>query len=132
MSLVGKWITWWVKLKKHMEQMQAEFSLTAPTAMFPTLEANNDDIQSGKYKGTGLVPGWMIVSTHKVLEETGNAFITDSWKQQQVEDVETDMETFMKDLVTSLEARLNSCTKHMQNILTCMDLDTLFSLFCGE
>jgi hypothetical protein len=27
---------------------------------------------------------------------------------------------------------MNKCTKEMQNILTCLDLDTLFSLFCGE
>ena len=47
-----KVITWWSNLKEHIEQMQADFSLTAPPSTFPMLEANIDEIQSGTYKGT--------------------------------------------------------------------------------
>ena len=127
-----KVITWWLKLKEHIKQMQVDFSLTAPTSMFPMLEANIDDIQSGTYKGTRLVPGWMIVSTEKVVDETGKTIVTDNWNQRQASDVEADMKTFMKDIFTSFDTRIKSCTKEMQNILTCMDLDTIFSLLCGE
>ncbi len=127
-----KVVTWWIKLKEHMEWMQADFSLTAPTSMLPMLEANIDDIQSGEYKGTCLVPGWMIVSTKKDVDEMGKTIVTDKWIQRQVVDVEIDMKTFMKDILTSFESRISKCTKEMQYTLRCMDLDTLFSLLCGE
>jgi hypothetical protein len=74
----------------------------------------------------------MVVSTEKDVDETGKTIVTENWNQREVRDVEIDLKTFLKDILTSLERRMNKCTKEMQNILTCMDLDTLFSLFCGE
>jgi hypothetical protein len=76
-----KVVTWWAKIKEHMEQMQANFSLTAPTSMFPILEANIDDIRSGEYKGTCLVPGWMVISAEKDVDETGKMIVTENWNQ---------------------------------------------------
>ena len=74
----------------------------------------------------------MVVSSEKVVDETGKTIVTDNWIQRQASDVEVDMQTFMKDIFTSFETRIKNCTKELQNILTCMDLDTIFSLFCGE
>ncbi len=96
------------------------------------LEANIDNIQSGEYKETCLVPGWMIVSTEKDVNEKGKTIVTDKWIQRQAVDAEIDMKTFMKDILTSFESRISKCTKEMQYILRCMDLDTLLSLHCGE
>jgi hypothetical protein len=90
-----KVVTWWAKIKEHMEQMQANFSLTAPTSMFPILKANIDDIQSGEYKGTRLVPGWMVVSTEKDVDETGKTIVTENWNQREARDVEIDLKTFL-------------------------------------
>lgn len=74
----------------------------------------------------------MIVSSEKAVDETGKTIVTDNWNQRQASDVEVDMKTFMKDIFTSFETRIENCTKEMQNILTCVDLDTIFCLLCGE
>lgn len=126
-----KVVTWWKKLRKHMKNMKAQFSLDVPTPMFPMLTANLKDIKSGEYKKTRLVPGWMVVSTETVADDTGNKTI-DTWKVREEKDVESDLKTFITDIITSFNARVDKCTKEMQDILTCMDLDTLFGLFCGE
>ena len=78
------------------------------------------------------MPGWMIVSSEKVVDETGKTIVTDNWNQRQASDVEVDIQTFVKDIFTSFETRIKNCTNELRNILTCVDLDTIFSLFCGE
>ena len=125
-----KVITWWEKV--NMEQLQDEFSLNNPTFMLPSLKANIADVKLHLYQGTKLVPAWIITSTNTVRDETGKKTIIDSWNAREIKDVENDLKTFVADLITSFDSRVRSCTKDLQNVLVCMDLDTLFTLLCGE
>ena len=127
-----KVITWWEKVKVNMEQLQDEFSLDNPTCMLPSLKANMADVKLHIYQGTKLVPGWIITSTNTVRDEAGKKTIIDSWNAREIKDVENDLKTFVADLITSFDSRVWSCTKDLQNVLVCMDLDTLFTLLCGE
>lgn len=49
-----------------------------------------------------------------------------------VSDVESDLKGFMGDLKASFKSRVNTSSAEMLSILTCVDLDSLFALLCGE
>ena len=98
--------------------------------MLPSLKANIADIKLHLYQGTKLVPGWILTSTNTVRDEAGKKTIIDSWNAREIKNVENDLKTFVADLITSFDSRVRSCTKDLQNVLVCMDLDTLFPLLC--
>ena len=52
--------------------------------------------------------------------------------QTDVADVENDSKGFMGDLKASFESRVRNLSAEMLDILTCVDLDSLFALLCGE
>lgn len=56
----------------------------------------------------------------------------DHWSVRDVSDVESDLKGFMGDLKASFESRVNTSSAEMLSILTCVDLDSLFALLCGE
>lgn len=82
--------------------------------------------------GAELVPGWMIVSSETVTDKDGNRKEVNNWEVREMKDVEDDLKIFLTDLLLSFENRVKDCTKEMQHVLTCLDLDTLISLMCGE
>ena len=43
-----------------------------------------------------------------------------------------DLIAFVTDMIYSFNGRIQKCTKKMMNVLTCLDMDTLISLMCGE
>lgn len=49
-----------------LEQMLQQFSLKSPAASVPLLQKHMGDVTAEVYKGTKLVPGWMVVSSHQL------------------------------------------------------------------
>lgn len=47
----------------------------------------------------------------------------DSWKVREAEDVQNDLGIFAADIITSFDARIQKCTKDLQNTLACTDMD---------
>jgi hypothetical protein len=82
--------------------------------------------------GAELVPGWMIVSSETITDKDGNRKEVNNWEVREMKDVEDDLKIFLTDRLLSFENRVKDCTKEMQHVLTCLDLDTLISLMCGE
>lgn len=58
--------------------------------------------------------------------------VIDTWNLREVEDVESDLKTFLKDTQASLQFKMSKYTTPMLQIITSMDLDTTVSLLCGE
>lgn len=56
----------------------------------------------------------------------------DHWRVRDVADVEIDLKGFMGDLKASFESRVRNSSAEMLDILTCVDLDSLFALLWGE
>lgn len=127
-----KVVTWWPKLKSRMQQLQEEFSLEKPASVMPLLHKHAADIKSSTFKGTELVPGWMVVSSENRIDQEGNRTEVKSWQVREHADVEADLKTFLADVLASFDKRVAGCTKEIQNVLTCLDLDTIFGLLCGE
>ena len=116
-----KIVTWWPKLKSHMERMVTELSLKKPPLSMPLLHKHAAEINSKTFKGTQLVRGWMVVSTENSVNEN-----------EELPDVEKELKTFLTDLLASFGKRVTSCTQEVQKVLTCLDLDTIFGLLCGK
>ena len=82
--------------------------------------------------GVELVPGWRIVSSETITDIDGTRKEVYNWEVREIKDIEDDLKIFLTDLLLSFENRVKNCTKEMQHVLACLDLDTLISLMCGE
>ncbi len=127
-----KVVTWWPRLKSRMKQFEKKLSLKKPASIMPLLRKHAADIMSETFKGTKLVPGWFVVSSEITSDEKGNWTELSTWRVREHHDVESDLKAFLADVLESLEKRVAGCTKEIQNVLTCLDLDTIFGLLCGE
>ena len=126
-----KVVVWWRKVKDYVEKMEEEFSLATTTKRLPLLHKHLTNIKAGLYKGTKLVPGWLVTSSERrVVDNEVETF--DHWRVRDVCDVESDLKDFMGDLKFSFESRVDISSVEMLRILTCVDLDSLFALLCGE
>lgn len=126
-----KVVVWWRKLKDHVEKTEKEFSLSTTTKRLPLLNKHLTNIKTGLFKGTRLVQGWLITSSERrVVDEEVET--VDHWSVRDVSDVESDLKGFIGDLKASFESRVDRSSAEMLSILTCVDLDSLFALLCGE
>ena len=126
-----KVVVWWRELKDHVEKTEKEFSLATTTKSLPLLNNHLTNIKAGLFKGTRLVQGWLITSSERrVIDDEVQT--VDHWSVRDVSDVESDLKGFMGDLKASFESRVNTSSAEMLSILTCVDLDSLFALLCGE
>lgn len=125
-----KVVVWWEKLEIYVEKTEQEFSLETTTKKLPLLTKHQKDIKEGRFKGSQLVPGWMITpsDTHVVDDKVQTV---DHWRVRHVADVENDLKGFMGNLKASFESRVCNSSAEMLDILTCVDLDSLFALLCG-
>ena len=74
----------------------------------------------------------MIVSSEKVVDETGKTIVTDNWNQRQASDVEVDIQTFVKDIFTSFETRIKNCTNELRKHSDmCGSGHNIFSILWG-
>ena len=127
-----KIVTWWPKLKSHMERMATELSLKKPPLSMPLLHKHAAEINSKTFKGTQLVRGWMVVSTENSVNENEERTEVTTWRSRELPDVEKELKTFLTDLLASFGKRVTSCTQEVQKVLTCLDLDKIFGLLCGK
>lgn len=127
-----KVLSWWPSLKLHMESMTNSLSIESPTSSFPLLKKHSSDILSRKFKGTDLVQGWSKKSSESSVDEEGNAITVDQWEAREKEDVEADLQVFAADLISSFDDRILDNSKELMSVLTCLDLDSFFSFFCGQ
>jgi hypothetical protein len=72
------------------------------------------------------------VSSEISNDEEGNRIELNMWRVREHHDVESDLKEFVAYVLASFEKRVADCTKEIQNVLTCLDLDTIFGLLCGE
>ena len=78
------------------------------------------------------MPGWIVVSSEISNDEEGNRIELNMWRVREHHDVESDLKEFVAYVLASFEKRVADCTKEIQNVLTCLDLDTIFGLLCSE
>lgn len=126
-----KVIIWWERLQKWMTDTRKEFSLKKVPSSMKLLTKHVPDITKGSFKGTKLVPGWLVVSSD-ASEQGSTRETIDTWRVREHEDVEEDLRRFMADLTSAFEKRVTESSKPMTTVLCCLDLDTIFRLFCGE
>jgi hypothetical protein len=115
-----------------MEELHKTLSINKPSSITPLLHKHAADIRSLTFKGTELVPGWFVVSSEISNDEEGNRIELNTWRVREHHDVESDLKEFVAYVLASFEKRVADCTKEIQNVLTCLDLDTIFGLLCGE
>ena len=127
-----KVLSWWPNLKSHIENMKTSLSICSPSSLFPLLKEHSCDILSMKYKGKKLVQGWKVVSNETSVDDEGNPVTIDHWSAQQADDVQTDLEVFISDLLLSFDNQITKGSDEPKSILTCLDLDTIFSLLCRK
>ena len=126
-----KVVVWWRKLGGYVEKTEQEFSLETTTKKLPLLNKHLKDIKEGRFKGTKLVQSWMITSSDRQVVDD-EVQTVDHWRVRDVADVEIDLKGFMCDLKASFESRVRNSSAEMLDILTCVDIDSLFALLCGE
>lgn len=126
-----KVVVWWRKVKDYVEEVEKEFSLATTTKRLPLLDKHLTNIKAGHFKGTKLIPGWLVTSSERRVVDN-EVETVDHWRVRDVCDVESDLKNFMGDLKFSFESRVDSSSVEMLRILTCVDLDSLFALLCGE
>ena len=85
-----------------------------------------------EFKGAKLVQGWKIVSTLSIQDEKENKRTVDNWVSREKHDVEQDLKVFLSKLMSSCNNHINNCSNESMSSLTCLDLDTIFNLLCGE
>lgn len=127
-----KVVSWWPSLKSHMKSMEESLSIESPTSSFPLLKKHSSDILSRKFKGTELVQGWSILSSESSFDDEGNKITVDQWEARERNDVEDDLQVFMADPISSFDNRITNGSKELMSILTCLDLDSIFSFLCGQ
>ena len=74
--------------------------------------------------GVELVCGWRIVSFETITDIDGIRKEVYNWKVREIEDVEDDLKILLTELLLSFENCVKNCTKEMQHVLACLDLDT--------
>ena len=126
-----KLVSWWPRLQSHLKSMLWNLSVEFPTSLLPLLKKHSRDILSRKFKGTNLVQGWKIISTVTSQDDKGNKIAVDTWAAREKHDVEQDLKIFLSDLIYSCHNRITNCSNELMSALTCLDLDTIFSLLCG-
>ena len=73
-----------------------------------------------------------ITSTVFSRDDKGMVTTVDNWVSREKHDVEQDLQVFLSDLISSCSNRVNNCSNELMSTLTCLDLDTIFNLLCGE
>ena len=106
--------------------MKTSLSIRSPIIFVPLLKAHSCDIPSMKFKG------WKVVSNETSVDDKGNPVTIDHWSARQADDVQTDLGVFISDLLLSFDNRITKGSDKPMSILTCLDLDTIFTLLCGK
>ncbi len=115
-----------------MEELEEEFSIdTNVSQKMPLLHEHEDDIKSGTFKNTELVQGWLVVPS-ETKQNRKSARTVHNWKVRDTKDVELDIIGFMIDARASFHKRVENSSKDIVELLTCLDLDSIFELLCGE
>ena len=127
-----KVLSWRPNVKSYLENMKSSLSIHSPSSLFPLLTEHSRDILWRKFKGTELVQGWKVVSNEARVDDEGNPVTIDHWNAREANDVEKDLEVFISDLLLSFNKRITTGSDEPMSILTCLDLDTIFSFLCGK
>ena len=98
----------------------------------PNLSSHFLDLESGFFKGVELLEGWVLSKecTSKVSNKTVKTY---TWSERSVEDSLIEGEAFLKDLIGSLENRLNSgVNEACSSLHECLDFTYLLSHVIGS
>ncbi|CAB4015439.1 Hypothetical predicted protein [Paramuricea clavata] len=114
------------------ENMKTSLYIDPPSSLFPLLKEHSQDILSSKFKGTKLVQGWKVVSKETSVDDEGNPITIHHWNARETKDVETNLEVFISDLLLSFDNRITKGSDEPISILTCLDLNTIFSFLCAK
>ena len=116
-----------------MKRIEEGFPFENISSHFPLLkEFYKKIITAGVYKNTNLVDGWLLVSTETKNVGHKETEVVENWRVRDPSDVEDDVKVFLADLLSSFEGRMDKCSKPIMDILTCLDIDSIVGLLCGE
>ena len=123
---IWKVVVWQEKLMKELERFQ-RFSRNSIPSSMASLTSHATDIENMVYKGTSLVPGWIVVD--QTEGEDGEPVM--EWMARELSDCEEDLQKLATDLLSSIKSRLAKVSG-IQHKLVCMDLDQLVGCMAGE
>ena len=116
-----------------MKRIEEGFSFENIPSHFPLLKEFYEKIvTAGVYKNTDLVDGWLLVSTETKNVGLKETEVVENWRVRDPSDVEDDAKVFLGDLLSSCEARMDKGSEPIMDILTCLDIDSIVGLLCGE
>ena len=116
---IWKLKAWWPRVKDRMESFSA--------GLFPRIDVVGNIEPGSDYKGITLLDGWLL----EAVEGTGKVQVL-KWKMKEIDDVKHDHMQFARDLLASLDARVQSVISggHIK-ILEVFDAVSLVALHCG-
>ena len=113
----------WPRIKTFLQSLK-EMKIFQPPEFVPILSKHIASVVEEKiFKEQKLVNGWKLISH----DET-----TDYWIARELQACETEIRKFVTDIVQSLEIRFEKCVPEMCHHMTCIDLESLVELLCGE
>ena len=113
---------WWPRVKKLLESLMDEVIID-PSESMPILKKHIEEIMGGTIKSQELVQGWKLVS-----QDETHCY----WEARDIDDCQTSFKIFVKDSLESLSRRYDLCVPAMCEMLTCLDLENIVTLLCGE
>ena len=127
---VWKVVIWYPKVQAHLDNV-GKLSIMSPPETCVNLKANIEDLKKFEFHGEKLVEGWLRVGNEMSESENGTIEVT-NWESRELQEVENDLRQLAKDLSESLLSHLEKCRSSMQSTLTCMGIDSVFSLLVGK
>lgn len=115
---VWKIVTWWPRLKAHVQETVEELKRGKTTRLL-LLDKNITDILTLQYKNIELVRGWIVVST-ETYTKGKNKQIVDNWQQRECSDVLDDLTGLLESLLHSFESRIAKCSKEVMRLTSCL------------
>ena len=128
---IWKAVVWFPKVIDGLDAL-SQLSISSPPESCVNLSSKIDEITEFRLNGQELVVGWLITDKNVSDTATQERVETVNWKAREFSDVQNDLQVLAKDLVASLNVRNEKCLSSLQRNLTCMDIDTIFSLLVGH
>ena len=128
---IWKAVVWFPKVIDDLDAL-GQLSISSQPESSVNLSSKIDEVIKFRLNGQKLVVGWLITDKNVSVAASQERIETVNWKARELLDVQNDLQVLAKDLVASLNVRNEKCLSSLQRNLTCIDIDTTFSLLVGD
>ena len=128
---IWKAVVWFPKVIDNLDAL-GQLSISSPPESCVNLSSKIDKVTKFRLNGQKLVVGRLITDKSVSVAASQERIETVNWKARELLDVQNDLQVLAKDLVASLKVCNEKCLSSLQRNLTCIDIDTIFSLLVGD